>query len=141
MTLALPKKKRVTNRAYVKWIKTLPCLVLNSSVSATPCILPIDPHHVTPRSLGGSDYTCVPLCRRHHDEANNRAEFEAKYPVVLDYEIVRLNRQYAALNRKPKPIRKPVEKHYHLVKQCAHCGGDHQFPWNKDFTCPMRRVG
>ncbi len=58
----LAKPKRVTNRTYLHWVKTFPCIL-----SCVGCVGPVDPHHVVPRSLGGSDYTAIPLCRRHHD--------------------------------------------------------------------------
>ncbi len=63
----LAKPKRITNRAYLRWIKTLECVVAgNESFPKTECLGPIDPHHSIPVSVGGSDYTAVPICRKHH---------------------------------------------------------------------------
>ena len=43
------------------------------------------PHHVIPRSRGGLDQHCVPLCRKCHSELHTigTATFERKYDVNL----------------------------------------------------------
>lgn len=68
----IPKPKRIIDRKYLKWVKTKPCLFSHRLINIDElprdaCIGPIDPHHATPKSIGGSDYTAVPLCRKHHD--------------------------------------------------------------------------
>ena len=67
--MILAKPKRITNRAYLKWVKSFNC-----AMSSPECVLPVDPHHTTPVSLGGSDYTAIPLCRKHHDEVHQHPE-------------------------------------------------------------------
>jgi hypothetical protein len=41
--------------------RTLPCCVCGFFAGRS------DPHHEPPRSRGGLDADCVPLCRHHHD--------------------------------------------------------------------------
>lgn len=91
-----PKVKRITDRRYLKWIKQQECLLAIRG----ECIGITDAHHVKPVSLGGSDYTAVPLCRKHHDEVHHHA-------IHFVAEIVRLRQEYAALNIKPAKERKP----------------------------------
>ena len=45
-----------------------------------------EPHHVRSVGSGGSDLTCVPLCRRHHTEAHQsgKSRLQAKYSVDLE---------------------------------------------------------
>ena len=35
------------------------------------CDAPAEPHHEPPRSLGGIDRDCVPLCREHHQRRHD----------------------------------------------------------------------
>lgn len=58
------------------------------SFARSPCWGPIDPHHVTLWRQGWgqpSDALCVPLCRRHHDEAHEgigkERGFQARYGI------------------------------------------------------------
>jgi hypothetical protein len=62
---------------YLRWIKTLPCLVCGQR--------PVDPAHIRPRSLGSDDIgNAVPLCRLHHDEQEGHtAAFERHYTINL----------------------------------------------------------
>lgn len=49
------------------------CLVPRHSRARTECWGPVDPHHVTLWRKGWGqppDWTLVPLCRKHHDEAH-----------------------------------------------------------------------
>lgn len=60
----MQKIKTYRNRAYLDWIKTLPCC---------HCGMPADdPHYIKIKGVGGgaltaSDFTAMPLCREHHD--------------------------------------------------------------------------
>ncbi len=92
---AIPKKVREEDPDYLKWIKWHACLLL----ARDTCLGPIDPHHVTPVSLGGSDRETLPLCRLHHDLANRREWFENLYKIDFDAEIGRLNGIYERTHR------------------------------------------
>lgn len=72
----LQKPKRIVDETYKIWIKGHPCLV---------CWNPSDPHHLKSRGSGGSDYTCIPLCRKHHSELEQigKKRFETKHMVDL----------------------------------------------------------
>ena len=63
---------------YLDYIREKPCLVCG--------IAPCDAHHLEASGMGGAnddskDYSCVPLCRKHHDEyhRNGLKEFEFIY--------------------------------------------------------------
>lgn len=113
----IPKKRRITDRKYLRWIKQQECLVAKYFRQGwlramqdpfKACVPPIDPHHVTPVSLGGSDKTAVPLCRKHHDYAQRGPlTFQETYGIVFDSEVARLRKEYALLNVKPTKERKP----------------------------------
>ena len=53
------------NEAYKAYIRSKPCLVCGGRS---------EPHHLKARGMGGKnksgvkDFTCIPLCREHHDE-------------------------------------------------------------------------
>lgn len=75
----IAKPKRIQNKRYVEWVKTHPCAVLHAHAGE------VDAHHLVSRGAGGSDYTCVPLCRRAHTEyhALGISEFEEKHKANL----------------------------------------------------------
>lgn len=73
------KRKRETDRKYLKWVKSLPC-----TFQSDDCFGPIDPHHTVPRSIGGSDRTALPLCRKHHD----RYQFGTEHSVTPGFREV-----------------------------------------------------
>lgn len=54
------------NTKYRAWIRTLECVVCSVSRN-------IEAAHTGPRGLGqkSSDYSCIPLCRRHHRTGND----------------------------------------------------------------------
>lgn len=69
-------EKRYRNQAYINWVKTLPCSIHYCRLE--PCG---DAHHlkgVGNMSGGGltaPDWTAMPLCREHHNQMHNRAEW------------------------------------------------------------------
>lgn len=151
-----PKPERIRDTAYMRWIKILPCLV--QSFTRGPefdCGYHdfIDPHHVVPPGGGktGSkvdDRRTVPLCRKHHDEAQRgREAFEKKYFLWLAGEILRLNREYNSAHP-PKP-QKQIQgsKVYGLKVKCS-CRKVHVIPLSKavigkksvSFTCATRNT-
>jgi len=80
--------QRQTDEDYVDWIRDQPCLVCRRPGS--------DPAHLDTRGSGGSDLTCVPLCRRHHreQEDNPLSKFEDEYHINLWRCSHRLLRRY-----------------------------------------------
>lgn len=56
----LQKVPRQTDWDYVAWIDSLPCVVCGRHG--------VDPHHLSSRGSGGSDYSCIPLKRKYHNE-------------------------------------------------------------------------
>src|SRR5438132_6101215 len=77
--------KPVRNQQYLRWIKRFPCVVCNSARLVDPC-------HTGSRGLGqkSSDLSCIPLCRKHHEEMHKGpADFALKYdldiPVLIEF--------------------------------------------------------
>jgi len=87
--------KRVIDRAYFLWIKGHYCLVCGK--------FPVDAHHHTLRSQGGSDRTCVPLCHPCHMELHSSGveTFEGRHAIDLAASIERLNEDYDAGDDSP----------------------------------------
>jgi len=83
-----PKPVRQTDEDYVDWIRGKDCLICGSPGS--------DPAHLDTRGSGGSDLTCVPLCRTHHreQEDNPLRDFEQEYKINLWKCSHRLLRRY-----------------------------------------------
>ncbi len=107
----IAKPKRVTDRRYLRFVKEHDCLAR----TFMECAGPLDPHHVILVSLGGSDYTTVPLCRKHHDEAHRGLQaFENKYAILFNYEIAKLREEYRKLEvtTRAKPTREQKIKPY-----------------------------
>ena len=87
-----PRKGRIEDPAYRRWIRTQPCLVQDRD-----CRGPIDPNHVGRFGRGrDNDYNAVPLCRRHHDLYHeiHRQRFEARFGVSFAAAIAGLNEEY-----------------------------------------------
>jgi fructoselysine-6-P-deglycase FrlB-like protein len=72
-----PKQRRSTSAEYRAWVKTKRCVVCNQ--------LGVDPDHLATVGAGGSDFTCYPLCRIHHDERHTAGvkTFEARHRLNL----------------------------------------------------------
>ena len=66
------------DEAYKRFIKRLPCVV---------CLKTwwVDPAHTGPHGIGqkSSDYSCIPLCRKHHDEFD-KCQWRFAYQHHLD---------------------------------------------------------
>lgn len=82
------------NRAYLAWIRSLPCLVCRTSRN-------VEASHVGPHGLAqkASDFKTVPLCAAHHRTGNaslhklGRRGFEELHGVDLLGEAERLARK------------------------------------------------
>ena len=76
--------KPARNRAYLGWIRSLPCLVCRTTRN-------VEASHVGPHGLAqkASDFMTVPLCLRHHRTGNDslhklgRRHFEERHGVDL----------------------------------------------------------
>ena len=72
----LPKPRRVEDEAYLAYLRQLPCTACQKT--------PAEPHHLESRGSGGSDYTCLPLCREHHAEFHSRGNKTASATHGMD---------------------------------------------------------
>jgi hypothetical protein len=93
-----PRRGRIEDRVYLKWIRSQPCLIRNRE-----CRGPTDPHHVGHFGQARTnDYSAVPLCRRHHDLAQqiHQGPFEERYGVSFAAAITALNEEYRVLKGK-----------------------------------------
>jgi hypothetical protein len=80
MSLAFPKPEKVIDEEYKSYIRNLPCAVCMST--------PTDPDHLKARGwreASRNDYTCLPLCRKHHSERGQYGDtkFQELYKINL----------------------------------------------------------
>lgn len=61
MIKTFEKQKREIDEDYLKYIRTLPCVVGDSG-----CCGDVVAHHTVAVGSGGSDYLSIPVCVRHH---------------------------------------------------------------------------
>ncbi len=87
----------MNTKDYIKYIKSKHCLVCGGS--------PVDADHQDTIGMGGDrkkqsikDFTCIPLCRKHHTERHNIGsfQFEHKHSLNLWKEAFYLLRGYFA---------------------------------------------
>lgn len=85
----------VDGKDYIRFIKSHFCMICGSS--------PVDADHLEHIGMGGNrklntkkDFSCIPLCRKHHSERHNLGnfQFEHKYSVNLFKEAFHLLRKY-----------------------------------------------
>ena len=78
--MRIPKAKPVDDPEYREYVRSLVCYVCAHGK-------PVEPHHMETGGTGmkGSDYSCVPLCTRHHREAHDvgKETFEEQYKLSL----------------------------------------------------------
>jgi len=53
------KPVRQVDEDFKAFVRSKSCVICSSDAP--------DPHHLRTRGAGGSDLTCVPLCREHHE--------------------------------------------------------------------------
>ena len=84
----VPKPSRFQCPEYLAYVRNQPCAVSHITMQ---CFGDTDPDHLKTRGSGGSDLTCVPLCRRHHSErhAIGSRRFEQKYNI--DFQEINLH--------------------------------------------------
>lgn len=84
MKARLKSSKSIRSPEYLDYIRSMPCYVCQNS--------PSEPHHTGAGGVGvkGSDFTCVPLCRRHHALAHSMGceTFQEEYGIRFNDVIV-----------------------------------------------------
>lgn len=91
--MLLPKPHTDRDPKYLAWITTLPCLHSHTK----DCMGDIVAHHSKGggTSNKGSDFSCVPLCHKHHQEWHDK--YGKKGPLgegQLDLILESLQHQY-----------------------------------------------
>lgn len=66
--LRLPKPARQLDPKFVAFVREQSCAICMQTG--------VDPNHMDTRGAGGSDYSCVPLCRVHHTEWHQLGDIE-----------------------------------------------------------------
>jgi len=84
----MQKVKSYRNRAYLDWVKTLPCKICDAPAD--------DPHHVIAEKMGGmgtkaSDLAVLPVCRFCHNAIHKMPH---QFP-QLRYAMETLERAFA----------------------------------------------
>lgn len=92
----LQKPKRFESESYKEFIRKQLCAVhLSKCKNEFKIKKERDPHHLDSVKSGGSDLTCVPLCRPLHTEVHmSREKFEKKYIISLDEVMARCLQKY-----------------------------------------------
>jgi hypothetical protein len=92
MTAMYPKPKRMVDPVFMDRVRRIRCAIVGCGSVYT------DPHHLTSRGAGGSDYTAIPLCREHHAELHTigRNRFESRHSVDLWAISARVLAEYIA---------------------------------------------
>ena len=88
------QKQKLSSKKYLDYIRNKPCSICG--------LMPCDPDHLEARGMGGAnrsgykDYSCVPLCRKHHTERHQAGneKFEGKYNINLWKDAFNLIRRY-----------------------------------------------
>ena len=79
------RNTRVVCEEYKAWVRARGCCV---------CLMPppSDPDHLKARGLGSgkrNDFTCIPLCRKHHQERHSqRFKFGVDLWEVVSYQLI-----------------------------------------------------
>lgn len=94
-TKPIPKRRSKPRRgplrcpAYRAWLKDKRCCVCPWQPGHMLGFVPSDPAHTQNNGMRskGSDASCIPLCRTHHEEFDSgRKSFQQKYGVDADLE-------------------------------------------------------
>lgn len=91
----LQKPKRYENEEYLEFVRKQRCCIDDHKCRPVSDKKVSDPHHVKSKKSGGSDLTCVPMCRFHHGDFHNIGiiTFQTKYQIDLrDVQIIMLQK-------------------------------------------------
>lgn len=79
-----PKQFRefLTDESHLRRVREMSCAICHSPES--------DPDHLQLKSQGRNDYSCIPLCRKHHRERHDlgNQQFQEKYRIDLQSALI-----------------------------------------------------
>lgn len=81
-----PRRGPMRSKAYRDWCAQQFCAIFANALATCTIFVPVDPAHTENNGMSskGPDSSCVPLCRKHHNEYDaGRAAFEAKHGVDM----------------------------------------------------------
>jgi hypothetical protein len=99
----LEKQKREKNSDYLKFIRTMPCVVML-------CCNKSQAHHVDSIGSGGSDMRAVPLCAEHHTSGGDSVHrlgvktFQVRHGVDFESQIKKYNAIYKSKQERHHPL-------------------------------------
>jgi hypothetical protein len=137
---AIPKPKTPRSKEYIEFVRRRDCCVTGKTEG-------VEAHHVVEPGHGKvgaktSDFRTVPLIAELHREYHEigRIEFEQKYNIDLEAEIIRL---LAAFHRLPKRTKRTLDKTIkaHVQVDRCICGRGHSFkPGSKKLDPQQGRI-
>lgn len=95
--MMFPKSPREVDEMYLQFVRTQPCVVASCNTKA-------EPHHLISRGAWGSDYTCIPMCRKHHSEIEQLGtdKFQHRYSLNTWQEAHRTLNKFVAIVRRER---------------------------------------
>lgn len=95
--MLLPKPRRIVDARYRRFVKSFACCVCGRRT--------VDAAHIGSKGLGSkaSDYTCIPLCREHHElqhQLGSEELFADQYGLDIEEVQRDLLDRYAAERRR-----------------------------------------
>jgi hypothetical protein len=84
--------KPVRDDAYLRWIRSWPCLVCSTRRR-------IEAAHTGPHGIGqkASDTSCIPLCAEHHAELHRGVlDFQERYRIEIPDVVAMFNAMWGA---------------------------------------------
>lgn len=132
--MILEKPRRVKDQDFLDYVKSRPCLLLGKYGHV--CSGPVDANHITPKGGGkvGSkvdDKRALPFCRALHEHYHFLGSvdaFEKRFPVILEFELLRLQHDYRAPKKTKREQRVGV---LHIEVRCRCAEKTHRFAPSK----------
>ena len=85
LAFKIPKiEKPARDKAYMRWVKQWPCIVCKTRWN-------IEPSHTGPHGIStkASDYSCIALCHKHHQELHQIGPVRFQAGHFLDFSEIR----------------------------------------------------